>query len=141
MSDCCSSKPEATHSKKQHCPKCNNNCSSVSLATVLHHIKQPWQQLDSDDDSYFFCRTPDCNVVYFDTSASSITKDKLRSKVGIKETDESSLICYCFDVNRHEAQTNPHAKAFVIEQTKNGTCTCATYNPSGKCCLKDFPKE
>jgi hypothetical protein len=28
----------------------------------------------------------------------------------------------------------------VMAQTKAGLCSCDTSNPSGRCCLKDFPK-
>jgi len=39
-----------------------------------------------------------------------------------------------------EAATQPDAKSFVIEKTKGHFCECEARNPSGKCCLKDFPK-
>ena len=35
---------------------------------------------------------------------------------------------------------NKEIKDFVIKSTKEKTCACTTRNPSGKCCLKDFPK-
>ena len=28
----------------------------------------------------------------------------------------------------------------IVEQTKNARCSCETSNPSGRCCLKVFPK-
>jgi len=110
----------------------------VNLALT---IKEPWN-LTFKQQTYYFCSDPDCDVVYFGSDNSSIHKDQLRTKVGIKETSDDALICYCFDVSRTTAQANEKAKAkaFVIEQTKKLLCSCTAHNPSGKCCLKDFPK-
>ena len=65
----------------------------------------------------------------------------MRTRVGIKEQSDDSLICYCFGVTAQEAATNPEVKAFVIEETKEHVCECEARNPSGKCCSKDFPKS
>jgi len=61
--------------------------------------------------------------------------------VGIKYKSDESLICYCFGISTAAAKTDVKGKAFVIEQTKKAVCSCATHNPSGKCSLKDFPKD
>jgi len=87
----------------------------------------------------FFCRDPDCEVVYFGEDNSVILKTELRTEVGIKDKSEQAMICYCFGVTHAAASRSPHIKAFVIEQTRNQLCACEIRNPSGKCCLKDFP--
>ena len=79
-------------------------------------------------------------MVYFGQDDSIIEKHELRTIVGVKDKSQESPICYCFGVNRQEAATSIEAKAFVIKNTKNHTCACEIRNPSGKCCLKDFPK-
>jgi len=140
MSDCCFTNKESENHPKRHvCPKNGKSCLEVSYETVLHHIRNPWEMVLTEQ-VYYFCDDPVCDVVYFGIDNSTIKKDQLRTQVGIKETAEDTLICYCFGVTKAEAQTNERAKAFVIEQTKNSSCSCATYNPSGRCCLKDFPK-
>jgi len=111
----------------------------VSIVTIAHHIKEPWNWKNKEQ-GYYFCDDPECDVVYFGQDNSIIQKQQLRTPVGIKQKSEESLICYCFGVNRHEASTNIKAKTFVIKNTKNHTCACEIRNPSGKCCLKDFPK-
>ena len=140
MSDCCSFNKESEQHPKRHvCPKNGKPYLEVPYGTVLHHIKKPWE-LALKEMPYYFCDDPLCNVVYFGLDDSTIKKNQLRTQVGIKETSEDALICYCFGVSKTEAKTNDQAKVFVIEQTKNSTCSCTTHNPSGRCCLKDFPR-
>ena len=113
----------------------------MPFATVLHHLKHPWVNTPPIEQIYYFCDNPECNVVYYGQDDSVIEKERIRTLIGVKEHSEHALICYCFDINRGEAFNNPDAKMFVKEQTKLGSCSCKTFNPSGKCCLKDFPKR
>ena len=138
MSDCCSKSNQKT--KRHTCPENNKEYGKVPFKTILHHLKTPWN-LTPKEQTYSFCSDPGCDVVYFGEDSSIIHKNQLRTKVGIKETSDDALICYCFDVSRATAQANEEAKAFVVEQTKKPLCSCTTRNPSGKCCLKDFPKQ
>lgn len=140
MADCCDSKKKShpDNSDSHLCPGSKKAGKAVSLKTILHHVNKPWTLSFSDQD-YYFCDDPDCDVVYFSREGTTITKSQLRFRVGVKEKSDDALICYCFGVSRGEAQSNPAIKKFVTEQTKNGVCSCTTHNPSGKCCLKDFP--
>ena len=139
MTNCCSTL-QPTQPKKYVCPVNGKSYSEVPVSTVMHHINQPWNyQLGTQ--AYYFCDDPECDVVYFGLDNTVIKIDSLRTKVGIKERDNKSLICYCFGVDRQQSKNSLEAKAFVIEQTKNHTCTCTSSNPSGRCCLKDFPGE
>jgi len=137
MSNCCAKKPD--ENKRHTCPENKTAYGKVPYQTVLLHIKEAWKS-NIKEQAYYFCDAPDCEVVYFAADNSIIKKDQLKTKVGIKETSDDALICYCFDVSRIVAQTDSTAKEFVIEKTKHALCSCQTQNPSGKCCLKDFPK-
>ena len=140
MSDCClSNKDVEQHPKRRVCPENGKQYLGVPYSTVLHHVKEPWK-LALKEQVYYFCDDPQCDVVYFGIDDFTILKEQLRTTVGIKETSNDTLICYCFGVSKLEALTNDEAKAFVVEQTKSSTCSCSTHNPSGRCCLKDFPK-
>lgn len=140
MSDCCASKKEITHPPKRHvCPQNGKQYLEVPFRTVLHHIKEPWN-LDFTEQNYYYCDDPNCAVVYFGLDNTIITKPMLRTKVGIKESADDTLICYCFGVTKADAISNKQVQPFVVEQTKNARCSCETSNPSGRCCLKDFPK-
>jgi len=141
MSDCCSTNCAQEQSPKRHaCPVNGKLYLEVPYSTVLQHIKEPWK-LGIIDQRYYFCDAPDCDVVYFGHDNSVIRKDHLRTKLGIKETSDDALICFCFGVSKAEAKSNESIKTFVIEQTKNSQCACTSRNPSGRCCLKDFPKK
>ena len=79
-------------------------------------------------------------MVYFGLDGSVINKSELRIKVGVKEKTNDAQICYCFGVSKALAIQNSDIKAYVIQQTKEKNCACDIRNPSGRCCLKDFPK-
>ena len=104
-----------------------------------HQIKQPWHW-QAKEQAYFFCDDLGCDVVYFGEDNSVIKQSALRSRVGIKKEKVDSMICYCFDVRNEDYQNNKSIKDYVTEQTKNKTCDCEIRSPSGKCCLKNFPK-
>lgn len=138
MTNCCNTSQSTTHPKKHTCPVNGKPYNMVPLDTVMHHIDSPWNH-PLTEQTYYFCSDPECDVVYFGTDNTTIDKASLRTKVGIKEQTDDSPICYCFGVNHQQSKNSPETKAFVIEQTRNHTCSCTTSNPSGRCCLKDFP--
>ena len=141
MSDCCSSSSCGTsHPTKYRCPGNGQEYPEVSVRTVVHHIKDAWAW-ESTGRRYFFCDDPVCEIVYFGDDGSSILKSQLRTHVGSKEPSDNFLLCYCFGVTKADYSTNPAVRDFVIAQTKVGLCSCETSNPSGRCCLKDFPKS
>lgn len=143
MSDCCSSSCESQTKetpRKHVCASCGNNYLEVPYSTVLHHVRKPWIK-EITKQTYYFCANPDCDTIYFGLDDSVIKKAEVRTQIAVKEPDnDNALICFCFDISNIEAKTNTQAKTFVAEQTKNGVCSCTTHNPSGRCCLKDFPK-
>jgi len=140
MSNWCAANKQNQKSPKRHnCPENKEKYGEVPYKTLLHHVKEPWK-LNPKEQAYYFCNDPDCDVVYYGSDNSTIRKDQVRTKIGIKETADDTLICYCFGVTKSAARSDEQAKAFVLEQTKNSLCSCTTRNPSGKCCLKDFPK-
>jgi hypothetical protein len=125
--------------RKHRCPVNGKEYAAISRTTIKHHIHEPWKW-DGKEQVYYFCSDPECNVVYFGEDDTVIDKSALRTSVGIKEQSGQALVCYCFGVTMNEAARNPDAKAFVVQETKGQTCACEVRNPSGRCCLKDFPK-
>lgn len=145
MSDCCSSSScsSSQASNKHICPANGKAYTKIPESTLYHHLKEPWLDAGHNtNQTFYFCDDPDCDVVYFGEDDSVITRSELRTKVAVKEPhNDDALICYCFGVSQKQARENPQAKAFVVEKTKQGLCACDTRNPSGRCCLKDFPKS
>jgi hypothetical protein len=132
---------KTTVPRKAVCPINGLSYSRVKVKTILHQVKKPWQ-LNLPDQNYFFCDDPKCDVVYFGEDRSTLFRNDLRISVGQKSQDKDKTICYCFDIQFSDLDSDKaqeKAKAFVVEQTKNSTCDCELTNPSGKCCLKNFP--
>jgi len=133
----CSAPSNTARPNKFKCPVNGKQYAGVSNKTILLHINEPWNW-DGKTQGYYFCEDPECEVVYFGEDESIITKSALRTVIGIKEKSEEALICYCFGVSKR-AVVDSQIKKFVIKNTKDHACACEIRNPSGRCCLKDFP--
>lgn len=143
MSNCCSTSCETktqAYPNKHLCPVNGKKFGLVSPTTIKHHIKAPWSW-QKKDQGYYFCSDPDCPVVYFGQDNSVIEKSAIRTSVGLKDKSDDALVCYCFGVTKADAINNPLTREFVLNETKLKQCTCKTKNPSGKCCLSEFPKN
>lgn len=139
MSDCCpSGNNPPTPPRKHKCPVNGIEYAAVPARTILHHLEAPWRWA-AKEQGYYFCADPDCEVVYFGEDGSVILKAEVRTVIGIKERSPEAPACYCFGVSKAEALSNPAVRDFVVRQTGMGWCSCESSNPSGRCCLKDFP--
>lgn len=142
MSECCSNKSICTASdtkipSKLKCPRCGDLGTIVTFETMNHHLQNPWSW-EPKAHSYYFCESVNCDVVYFSEKDDLVKTDDVRTLIGVKNEIPESLVCYCYGVTRKMAEEIDEAKLFVIEQTKNGSCSCVTQNPSGRCCLKGW---
>lgn len=140
MTECCESPASGSGSPtKYRCPVNGMEYRSVGLKTVLRHVAQPWKRV-LEGAAYYFCSDPNCDVVYFGQDDSVISKSELRTTVGIKDKSPDRMICYCFGVTYTTAQKNGVLADYIKDKTRRALCSCETSNPSGRCCLKDFPK-
>lgn len=140
MAACCSTtENKPANPKKRCCPENGISGTEVSAKTISHHIKEAWAW-KNEGVRYFFCADPDCEVVYFGDDNSTITKSQLRTQVGIKEASDDTPACYCFGISKADAKNDPSIREYVMSQTKHAQCSCEVSNPSGRCCLKDFPR-
>ena len=138
--DCCSStRSKPTHQKKHQCPVCSAESREVSPKTISQHVKQPWK-LDDQERKYYFCDSSDCDVVDFGDDDLVFHQSEVRTKIGIKDKSDDAMLCYCFGVTQADVEGDFGIKTFVVAQTKHGFCSCETRNPSGLCCLKNFPR-
>lgn len=139
MTHCCSTSNSPP--PRAACPANGQYYPQVSLRTVLHHVTKPWQR-ELSSQAYYFCDDPDCEVVYFGDDQQLIRKDALRLTVSQKSRASDRHICYCFDIRLTDLLSGNNSvklKSFVTEKTRSSTCDCEIRNPSGRCCLKDFP--
>lgn len=113
MSDCCSSSLCSTGKSvpKKHRCPKNGNEYLQVSTTTIMHHIDEPWNWKIKEQGYYFCDDPMCEIVYFGEDGIVIEKSALRKPVGIKE------------------------------KTKEQVCACDVRNPSGKCCLKDFPKD
>ena len=75
-------------------------------------------------------------MTYFDSDGMCFHQDALRQ--------QERLLCYCFDIRYSDLDDATSAKTcrdFVIDKTRDKQCVCEQRNPSGRCCLRDFPKQ
>lgn len=141
MSECCTSNHISGYYPRSHsCPVNGKNYSSVKLRTLLHHVSAPWKQALTEQ-GYYFCTDPDCDVVYFGQDNSVIGVSKVRTHIWQKFSSDDAKLCHCFGITKAQAIADYGIKAFVTEQVKKSLCSCETSNPSGRCCLKDFPEH
>lgn len=140
MTTCCTAKDKPDYPAKAICPRNGQSYRRVARKTLLHHLSKPWQR-DIPEQGYYFCDSSDCEVVYFGEDTRTFTQTDLRTPVGQKSQQPERTLCYCFDVTLQDIVDNTSARNYVIDQTRGGTCDCEIRNPSGRCCLRDFPKE
>ena len=147
MNNCCDDIAPLKGDKKLQCPECNEVQNLVSYQTLIHHLKNPNKLSLKEDSAYYFCKNPNCSTVYFGGDDLKFSRDDVRWLVGQKSTDDHRQICYCFNVtydqivDEFSAKGRSETKEFVMAQTKAKNCACEVRNPSGRCCLVDFPKN
>jgi hypothetical protein len=125
------------------CPNCGLKGKAVSTLTVksivMDHIRV------TKNGVYLFCRTPDCNVVYFNSS-SIFYKADTKVRVGLKEQVDPIPICYCFGYTRKDIRRDIRERGksdipeYIKAEVQAGFCACEVKNPTGSCCLGDITR-
>jgi hypothetical protein len=122
------------------CPGCGGAGRAV-LSRTLKHMVEPQFLAIVTKPGFFFCTSPDCEVVYFHPDGEQLRKVDVRVRVGLKETDDSAPLCYCFGFTRailfQELRTAGQSQIpkLVSAELKAGNCACEVRNPQGSCCL------
>ncbi|MBI4469593.1 MAG: copper chaperone Copz family protein [Acidobacteria bacterium] len=140
MSNCCSV-PSSGKDHSSPCRVCGQKARRVARLTMEHLLKKPaFARLENH--TYYFCATPACPIVYFTSeTTSSYSREDVRVRVGLKETEDPVPICYCFGFTEKmvldEIRDFGHSTIpdKIRMGVKAGNCSCEVKNPSGKCCL------
>lgn len=143
MSDCCSVKDILAAPAVAGCPVNGARSKQVEMLTIKSLVRR--LPLGMPRTQYYFCESPDCDVVYFalDSQAAIFRRGDLVVRVGVKETADPIPVCYCFgftrkDIENEIAETGRSTIAQRISaEVKAGNCACEVKNPSGRCCLGD----
>ncbi len=144
MSGCCTDRCEtpAAAPEFRDCPLCGRKGKAVSMLTVKSLVKDHTRVAPG---AYLFCRTPDCDAVYFSPEA-VFRKADLKVRVGVKETEGPVPLCYCFDYTRAHVRRDIEERGAtdILErikaEVKASYCACEVKNPSGDCCLGDITR-
>jgi hypothetical protein len=140
MSNGCDTCSETSEAKTGICPANGRSYSAVPFETLLHQLSKPWAS-EVREQAYYFCTDPECDVVYFGADRKTFRRHELRFEVGQKSRQVDRPVCYCFDISQADIERDgERTRSFVVERTRDGSCDCKIRNPSGQCCLKDFPK-
>ncbi len=128
------------------CPMNEQVVKTVGRITVETLVK-PEIKSQLLPQPYYFCNAPDCDTVYVSALGEHlITKDQLSVRVGIKEQEDPSPICYCFNYDRQAIQADfrnmgsTEIPKIITARVKAGECQCELTNPSGTCCLGDVSR-
>ena len=128
------------------CPLNGHETKPVGRKTVESLVRAEAKE-SLTPQPYFFCKASDCDTVYFSALGDHIvTKDMLRVRVGIKETEDPAPLCYCFGYDRKDVRDDirrtgkTDIQRKITERVRAGECRCEETNPSGGCCLGNVAK-
>lgn len=142
MSDCCSVNAKSgTAPAVMPCPVNGARSKQVDMLAVRSLVRH--LPLGMPRTQYYFCESPDCDLVYFplDPRAPGFRRADLSVPVGSKETTDPIPVCYCFGFTRKDIQIEiaDTGRSTIADritaEVKAGNCACEAKNPSGKCCL------
>lgn len=141
MSECCCPPPEAT--SRIACPSCGTR-GPVVEATTVKALLVPYALARLNHDTFYFCASPTCDVVYFSGTGMTFSKANLRVPVWQKTTPGARIVCYCFGENEADIQREIEdtGRTAAIERVRahiaDRRCACDVRNPRGACCLGDL---
>jgi hypothetical protein len=145
--DCCSTSqgscalPAAREPRS--CPSCGRRGKSVTTLTVKSMVRD--RARVSGQAQYWFCRTPDCDIVYFGASG-VFRKADVEVRVGLKEQEDPVPLCYCFDYTRADVWRDIEERGWtdiparIKSEVQAGLCACEVKNPAGTCCLGEITR-
>jgi hypothetical protein len=127
------------------CKNCDHQGSTVRLLTLQCLLKLEQQSKLDSQHRYYFCATPNCQVVYFSPALDKyFSKADVKIPIGIKENTTPRLVCYCFNfsietiLDEIMAKGSTTISSDIKAAIKATGCDCERKNPSGHCCLGEI---
>ena len=138
MPSCCAAVGEDAVSATS-CSRCGHHGRTVDPIT-LKALLTPAALPRFSAESYRFCPTPDCEIVYFGPQTIFVLED-LALPVFQKQRPGERTVCYCFAVTEKQLRSEmadsgtSESAARIADLVKAGRCACEVRNPQGSCCL------
>jgi len=130
----------AAHGAPANCPDCDCVGHPVRTITLKHMVKPEFLEVVTKA-GFRFCRSQECDVVYFHSNGERLTKADIRVRIGLKEKEDPVPICYCFGFTAAMAREEIEfsGKCTIPEriaaEMKAERCACEVRNPQGSCCF------
>ncbi len=142
MDSCCVPESSQSGDIVINCPACGNRGANVELRTIkglLTSDALPRLQCLS----HRFCKSPSCDVVYYDEAGATYQTSDVRSLIWQKAAEGNRTICYCFGETEAALRAAvEHNTSDVIDRVRAhigaARCACDIRNPRGACCLGDL---
>lgn len=141
MEDCCCPPPESA--ADHGCVRCGGRTSAVAIETAKGLLTaSALARLELT--VYRFCPNPVCAAVYVSGAGIVFDVADVRVPVWQKLPAGDRTICYCFDENERQIETEIQQRgrsdAFdrVRRHVAERRCACEVRNPRGTCCLADI---
>jgi len=147
MADSCAvPEKQATIPAVLSCPVSGTRSRQVDSLTVKSLVRH--LPFGEPATQYYFCESPDCDVVYFPyrPDAPPFHRGDLLVPVWPKDRGDDTPICYCFGVTskqireEHQDTSKPTVATRIRAEVQAGNCACEVKNPSGKCCLGNITR-
>ncbi len=128
------------------CPACGQKGRAVKRITIASLLKPEHRFRIPEGETFGFCSTQSCSTVYYGNGKALFNKGNLSVRVGLKETEDSIPLCYCFGFTRSSIEEEIREKGKtdipdrIKEELKKENCYCEITNPQGVCCLGNIAK-
>ena len=91
------------------CPVCHAKGRPVQAVTLESLLRDEAQGRASSPDGFRYCPNQSCEMAYYqEENGVRFTKDDVRVRIGMKETEAPRPVCYCFEhtIEEIEAQVS-----------------------------------
>ena len=123
------------------CPDCGAVGRKVGRITLEALLTEDARTRLGDAESFQFCKTRTCDVVYFGGGPRTFHVVDLCVPIFQKSTEPSRLVCYCFEHHVGEIEDEVQRTGMssvpdtIGRKCKAGLDRCEERNPQGSCCL------
>ncbi|MFM7055318.1 MAG: hypothetical protein ACKO2P_00200 [Planctomycetota bacterium] len=124
-----------------NCPQCGGLAVEVSASPLNEHICD--EHRSRLGDSGWCCRTPACEVVYFDMFEQRVLLAQLRQPLYPKSP--SAAVCACFGMTLDDIEADlrdgqPRRIRELYAKSRSAAAQCERLSMDGRCCLPEVQR-